>query len=132
MQRFTQLRSLTLIGLTLIMLGAACLPAVVAAQPNFNFDVGLPGSPNDKNKAPIQDLVVNVIITAINIMLGLAAVLALAAMVWGGIVLITSAGNEKRVESAKKTITWAIIGLIVIGLSFFIVFFIGQKLGVVT
>ena len=37
--------------------------------------------------------------------------LALVAIVWGGILYVTSAGDSKRIESAKQAITAALIGL---------------------
>jgi uncharacterized membrane protein YjfL (UPF0719 family) len=63
-------------------------------------------------------------------LLGLSAVLAVAAIIWGAVMFIISIGNEKRVETAKKIILWAVIGLLVVGLSFLIVRFVGQILGV--
>lgn len=48
----------------------------------------------------------------------LAAVLAVFFITLGGIKLITSGGNPLRVDSAKKTFTFAIIGLLIILFSF--------------
>lgn len=61
--------------------------------------------------------------------LGLAGVLALAGIVYGGFVYITAAGNQERVESGKNAVTYSIIGLVVIGLAFAIVNFVFQALG---
>lgn len=72
----------------------------------------------------------NIIIDIINILLGLAAVLAVAAIIWGAVMFITSLGNEQRVASAKKIIFWAIAGLLIIGFSFAIIQLIGGALGV--
>lgn len=54
-----------------------------------------------------------------------AGVVAVFFIVYAGIRYITSRGDPKAVEGAKNTLTWAIIGLIVILLSFFIINFIG-------
>lgn len=40
------------------------------------------------------------------------APLALLAIVWAGILYMTSFGDAAKAESAKKTLTWAIIGLV--------------------
>lgn len=61
--------------------------------------------------------------------LGLAGVLALAAVVYGGFLYITAAGNQERVESGKNAVTYSIIGLVVIGLAYAIVSFVFQALG---
>lgn len=70
------------------------------------------------------------LIGLINVMLGLVGLLAIAALVYGGIFYIISLGNESRVGTAKKTITWAIIGLIVVILSVLLVQFVGRTLGI--
>lgn len=42
---------------------------------------------------------------------------AIAAIVWGGILLIGSAGNEEKTKSGKNIIVYAVLGLVVIMLS---------------
>lgn len=59
-----------------------------------------------------------------------AGVVALILLIFAGARYITSKGDPGKVESAKKTFTWAIIGLAVIFLSFFIVGLIGRITGV--
>lgn len=53
----------------------------------------------------------------INIVLGLVGIIAIAIMIYGGFQYITAAGDEGQAESAKRTILYAVIGLIVIGLA---------------
>ncbi len=48
-----------------------------------------------------------------NILLWVAGVAAVIAIVIGGIMYITSAGDEKRVQSAKNTILYAVVGMII-------------------
>lgn len=59
-----------------------------------------------------------------------AAVVAVFFIVWSGIKLVTSGGDQQKVESAKKTLTFAIGGLIFILASFLIMNFIAQFTGV--
>lgn len=54
-------------------------------------------------------------------LMAFAAVLALGALIFGGISFILSVGDEKKAESAKKIILYAIVGLLVIGISFVII-----------
>lgn len=61
------------------------------------------------------------IIRIINILLGLAATVAILFIVLGGFRIITAAGNEKTAGEGKKTVTNALIGLSIIILSFVIV-----------
>lgn len=50
-------------------------------------------------------------------LVNLAGALAMFALVWGGIMYILSLGDDSRTQKAKKIIFWAIVGLLVIGLS---------------
>lgn len=60
----------------------------------------------------------------INIMLFLVGVLSVIMLIFGGLRYVISRGESKAVESAKNTILYAIVGLIVAILSFAIVNFI--------
>ncbi len=51
-------------------------------------------------------------------LLGTIGVVAVLFIMIGGFKMITAQGNEEAVGAAKKTITWAIIGLVVAILSF--------------
>lgn len=59
-----------------------------------------------------------------------SGVVALFFIIWSGAKMVTSGGDQKRVDSARKTLTWAIIGLVIILLSFFIVNMISYLTGV--
>ncbi|MCE9643294.1 MAG: pilin [Candidatus Andersenbacteria bacterium] len=54
-------------------------------------------------------------------MLGLVGFLALIALIIAGGRMIIDFGNEEQVRKAKMTITWAVIGLLVVILSYAIV-----------
>ena len=58
------------------------------------------------------------ITTIINVFLGVAFVLAVVMIVYSGYRMIFSAGNEEQVTRAKTILRWAIIGIIVIVLSY--------------
>ena len=59
-----------------------------------------------------------------------AGVVALFFIILSGIKMITSGGDPKAVDGAKKTLTFAIIGLVLVLLSFFIGSMIGYITGV--
>lgn len=63
-------------------------------------------------------------------LLSLVAVLGLLALVVGGLMYILSLGDESKAEHAKKIILYAIIGILVVGGSFMIIYTIGGFLGV--
>ena len=51
----------------------------------------------------------------------LLAVIALAALVWGGVLYIISLGNDQDIQRAKKIIIYALLGIIVVMLAGIIV-----------
>jgi hypothetical protein len=53
--------------------------------------------------------------------LSVAGSVALIMLIFGGITYITAAGDEQRITTAKRTITWAILGLTVVLLSYAII-----------
>ena len=53
--------------------------------------------------------------------LSVAGVLALFMLVAGGVFYITSSGNEQKIETARKMITWTILGLMLILASYSII-----------
>ncbi len=62
--------------------------------------------------------------------LGFAGIVLFILLLLGGFKYITSGGDPKAVESAQKTLTYAIGGLILIILSYLILVLIGAITGV--
>lgn len=65
-----------------------------------------------------QTTFVVIITRIITFLLGITGILALLALIIGGLSYITSFGNEVKAERAKKIALYAVIGLLVTGLSF--------------
>lgn len=80
----------------------------------YNADIIIP------SKLKVR-LMRDIIIGLINWLLGISAGLAILFIIYGGIRYITAAGDESKIEYAKKIVTYAILGLFVIGISFVIV-----------
>lgn len=59
-----------------------------------------------------------------NLLIPLAGLVAVGFLVYGGFVYITSGGDEKQIEQGKKTMVWAVIGIVCIMLSYAVVRFI--------
>lgn len=69
----------------------------------------------------------NLIHTIINILSAIVGIVAVIMIIIGGLRYITSGGNDANVASAKNTILYAIIGLIIVALSQLIVRFVLNK-----
>lgn len=77
---------------------------------------------------PTVNNATNAIVRIIEILLAIAGLVAVIFLIVGGFKYITAGGNEESAEGAKKTITNAIIGIVVIILAFIIVRVISNAL----
>lgn len=85
------------------------------------FTPSFPSQINYINSLSLQRL----LSFGINLLLTIVILLALFFLIFGGIKWLISQGDKKQVETAQKTITYAIIGLVIVLLSFFIINLIG-------
>mgnify|MGYP001603397046 FL=1 len=61
---------------------------------------------------------------------GIAGLILLFYLIWGGFSLMLSKGDQKAVEAAKGRITTAIIGFVIIFIAYWLVQLLGRILGV--
>lgn len=69
------------------------------------------------------------ITTIINYFLGLLGLIAVAFLIYAGILMVTAGGAEEQVTKARKIIMYAVIGIVIILLSYTVVTFVTQSLG---
>lgn len=79
---------------------------------------------------PPPDLGATIIRVTLTIFLTAGVIAALIAVIWAGIQWSSSGGDKQRVAQAKGRLTWGIIGLIIMMLSFFIINVFGYFFGV--
>lgn len=72
----------------------------------------------------LDDVYVNII----NAILGILGGLALLFFIYGGFQFMLAGGNEERVAKAKKSLTWATLGIVVIIMSYSILQFLYAKI----
>jgi heme O synthase-like polyprenyltransferase len=70
------------------------------------------------------------LINLINALIAFAGIVAMFIIAWSGFKYITSRGDQARLDSARKTFLWAVVGLIFIFFSYFLVSLIGNVTGV--
>lgn len=70
--------------------------------------------------------IVNAVIT---LMFVVAVLVALAFLIWGGIKWITSGGDKAGVEAARNQIVAALVGLVIVFLSYFLLNFLMRFFG---
>ena len=80
---------------------------------------------------PGQNITINSVIEfALGLLLAVGVLAAVAFLIWGAIKWITSGGDKTKVDGARSTIVAAVIGLIVLLLSFVIINVVIEVLGV--
>lgn len=120
MERKRQHRHLVYAVGSLAILGVVgFVVAVSAATPLSLEDVG--GSVG-LGTADLKAVVLNVI----RWLLGILALVAVSFIVYGGFLWLTAAGNTERIEKAKRVILNAVIGLVIVLISWAIVFFVSK------
>ena len=88
-----------------------------------SIDDGCTATDTDTGTQKIQDIV-TLVVNIFSVIVGIVAVIMI---IWGGFKYITSGGDSSNVSSAKNTIIYAIIGLVVVALAQFIVQFVLDK-----
>lgn len=101
--------------LALALLSLIVIPQVSSAAIGNGFYMNTP--PAGIQNTSLAGIVMNIT----NYVLGFITIVAVLMLIWGGIQYLTAAGDEAGVEGAKKTITFAIIGLVVVGIAYAIV-----------
>jgi heme/copper-type cytochrome/quinol oxidase subunit 2 len=98
---------------------ALAVPAVVgaASTPPSNPGDLLNQTANASGQTQSRDLV-DIVGNIIQWILGLVGVVLLIMFIYGGVLYATSAGNEEKVETGKKVMLYAIIGVVIIALAF--------------
>lgn len=101
----------------IILLALSVFPAAAQIEDIQNAKcIGL----NIACGANLQGFIFNVI----DVFLLLVGVIALGALIYGGFKYITSLGNDEDINKGKRIVIYAVVGLIVVGVSAVIVNFV--------
>ena len=113
-----------------ILFGVLAAPLATAsvaasAQSDICSGLGEAGGSCSGGSGPINHTLAN-IANIISVIAGVAAVIML---IIGGVKYITSNGEASNISSAKNTIIYAIVGLVIVALAQSIVHFVLSKVG---
>jgi hypothetical protein len=86
------------------------------------------GGSTDCTKGGPQGSLNKLIAAIVNVLSVIVGIVAVIMIIWGGFNFITSGGDSGKVGTARSTIIYALIGLIIVALSQFIVRFVLSKL----
>jgi hypothetical protein len=111
--------------LALSALAMLVVPVAVSAS---DFSITDIGTTIGLGTADLKEVVINII----QWVLGILALVAVVMIIIGGFQWMTAGGNEEKVEKAKKIISAAVIGLIIVLLAWAIVIFVANTTANVT
>lgn len=120
-----------------IMAGAVGVPAMAACdEPDlgFGFRPWYAGLAMDEYCTPtvgeggLGAFIRTIIVNIINDLAGVAGIVCVIMIIYSGFLYTTSAGDPAKAMKAKKTLTAAIVGLVIALLSMAIIYFIGDAL----
>lgn len=95
--------------------GAVCTPSTTGVGTFCTVDLGeesLAGVVGNTT-TDIRETIRRVI----NVLLGFLGIVTVLMIIYGGVLWLTAAGNEERIDKGRHTITWAAIGAIIISIA---------------
>jgi hypothetical protein len=107
-------KKIALLATPLLSLALIAYPATVYAIPTIGPVSGLPSG------VDVAGTILGIIAT----ILGLIAIVAVIVIIIAGIMYIFSFGDEDATRRARNTVVYAVVGLIVIGISIVVVNFV--------
>lgn len=132
LKRFRNSLTTTIVGLFLVVAPTALVAAVpavayasttnLAQQEACGSNQDLSGSTGcDSDTSQGTSGISNIIKTVINVFSAIVGIVSVIMIIYGGFRYVTSGGDSGHVSSAKNTIIYAIVGLVVVALAQFIV-----------
>lgn len=121
-----------IIFLALMSLGVASVLSLSVASSNAFAQVssGINAATTDEMKNKQIDGSNGVIRIVSNILIWVVGIVAVIMIVWSGFKYITAAGDSGKIASAKSSLIYAIVGLIIAILAYAIVNFVMERLNV--
>lgn len=108
------IKVIVVLGMGLLLFSA--VPELTSAQLKFDDarEVAESGGLSTAEPRPLIALIIRTL-------LGFVGLIAVAVVIYGGVMYITSAGDDSKAEKAKKLIGYAVVGLLLIGTAALIV-----------
>jgi hypothetical protein len=115
-----------LVGLSVVTLGFGAMilsPQMVAADAKSEVCKGINASTGG-GCTDTSNSVQRIVDAVLNIFSVVIGILAVIMIIWGGFKYVTAAGDANNITSAKNTIIYAIVGIVIAALSQFLVNFV--------
>ncbi len=116
----SKIKKIILVAVVLLLVAQPAFADIVFCGKRTN-NPGTPG--NESQMCTVQDLFVLAYVI-VNYLVSMAGLVAVVFIVWGGLQMLTARGDPAKSGDAKKTIWNAILGLVLILLTFLIVSYV--------
>ena len=100
------------------------------STPGMDSGVYTIESPSNKLRGDSFGVLQNVLTWSITMLMIIATIVCVGLLVYGGIKWVTSGGDKAGIESARNTIVYALIGLVIVFVSFAIIGLVGMIFGI--
>src|SRR5262245_39277951 len=128
-------RTMAIVGASLMLslVPAVALPSLAHADigsclaEGSGLETGTGGDCTTPDLGTGTGKIQGIVTTIVNIFSVIVGIVAVIMIIWGGFKYITSGGDSGNITSAKNTIIYAIIGLVIVALAQFIVQFVLDK-----
>lgn len=126
MKKIKKLKTIVFIVISLFSILTLRSIPVFAAPPSCDEEISeevraaLGCSNASGNVATLDTTIINIL----SIIIGVLGIVAVIWVIIGGVQYITSTGDAAKIEKAKKTILYALIGLVICALAFVVVNFV--------
>lgn len=122
-----KLATVLIVVFSVVILGLTALPALGVESIQFDPQGTIKNELQLPDKSPVD-----ITIRVVQWVLGMLGLIAVILILVGGFTWMTSAGNEEKIKKAKAILTSAIIGLMIILLSWALVTFVIARVNNVT
>lgn len=111
--------------ISLAVISLLAVPCLSFAAVDFGLSAGV-------NTGLTSNDIRDTIASIINVALGLLGIVCVVIVIAGGFLWMTAAGNEEKVEKAKKLLGAGVIGLVIVLCAYAIATFVLTRLGTAT
>ena len=128
----TFITKIALLTLSLMFFSTPTVLALHCNAPNLSagdaIQCGANGaSGNNQDASKAANNIDSTVASIINIMSAAVGIISVIMIIMAGVKFVTSSGNQERVAGARRTIVYAVIGLVVVALAQIIVRFVLDK-----
>lgn len=108
------------------------LTSTATAGEKLAFNLAQPaglGISKDSSGASVEKVIENIVVNVVSILFAVGGIGVVVYFVWGAVDWIFSGGDKEKVANARKKMTHAIIGLILLSISFVFINLVGEIVG---